>query len=93
MNDTKSIIGSSVATVLTAMGMTSTNEVLEMVSLILTILGALLNFVIIPFIKWLKKAKSDGKITTEEVEEGLNTIAKGCEEVKDIVEQNKKEEK
>lgn len=33
--------------------------------------------------KWWKEAKKDGKITKEEIEEGVDIIADGVDEIKD----------
>lgn len=60
-----------------------TNHVMQIVQLVLSIIGTIVTLAFTIY-KWYKKAKSDGKITYEE----LNELE---EEVKDII--DKKEEK
>lgn len=71
-----------------------TNEVLQTISLIITILGALISFVVVPLVNWYRKAKDDGKITPDEFEEGLNIAADGVKKVADETskEKDKREE-
>ena len=59
-------IGTSLGIIGTA---TQTNEVLQTISLIITIIGAIISMIIVPILSWYFKAKQDGKITTEEVKE------------------------
>ena len=82
-------IGSSVGTSISAIGTgLQTNEVWQTISLIITIIGGLITVIIglmslVKSIKnWWIKAKEDGKIDKEELEE-LKTIVKdGTEEIK-----------
>ena len=73
-------------TIGTALGITGTvtqaNEILETISLVITILGALFSFVIVPLISWHNKAKKDGKITSEEIEEAAGILKDGAEKVR-----------
>lgn len=75
-----------VATVLTV---AQTNEIFQLVSLILTCIATLtaIGFTIY---KWFKKAKADGKIDKEEIEELVDIIEDGAEELKDKIDKNKK---
>ena len=41
--------------------------------------------------KWYKEAKADGKITKEEIKEGLDIVSNGVDEIKDKLD-NKKED-
>ena len=82
-----------VGTTLSATGtLTQTNELLQMISLIVTILGAVISFIVIPVLNWHAKAKQDGKITKEEIEEGLDTLQEGIGKVNDTL-KDKKEDK
>jgi high-affinity nickel permease len=82
----------TVGTVLSATGTTiQTNEILKTISLILTIVGALLTYIVIPLFIWYKNAKKDGKITDDEIEEGLKILDKGTKKVDKTV--KKEEEK
>ena len=79
-------IGGAVATTLSATGtVLQTNELLQTISLIITILGAIISMIVLPLLSWYKNAKKDGKITTEEIKEGIDTLQGGLEGVKDTI--------
>ena len=66
-----------------ALALVDFNEIATSVSLILAIICSLI--IIIPkLIKWFKKAIADGKISKEEIEEGLEIINEGKEEIDKI---------
>lgn len=76
------VIG-SVGTTMSALGTaTQTNELLQTISLVITILGGIITFIIIPILNWYNKAKSDGKITKEEINEGIKIVEDGVEKIK-----------
>ena len=79
-------------TVGTALGIigtaTQTEQVLRIVSLVMTIIGALITYVALPLLAWYKKSKADGKITADEVKEGVEIIKDGTEKVQDEVNKN-----
>ena len=58
-----------------------TNEILQTISLIITIVGALMTYLIVPLYIWFKDAKKDGKITKEEIKEGIEIVKKGKEKI------------
>lgn len=58
-----------------------TNEVLQTISLIITILGGIVTLIVLPILNWWHKAKQDGKITTEEIKEGVETLNDGLEKL------------
>ena len=66
------------------------NELLEIISLVITIIGGLITFVIIPLINWYKQSKQDGKITKDEIKEGVDIIKDGAEKVKGEIERKDK---
>lgn len=77
-------IAGTIGTSLSVVGtIAQTNEVLQTISLIITIVGALISFVVVPLLNWYRKAKADGEITKEEIEEGLNIAADGVNKVVD----------
>ena len=82
-------VGTSLGIIGTA---TQVNEVLKTISLILTIVGALITYIIVPLIAWYKKAKADDKITTEEITEGIEIITTGTEKVKEDVDKHETKE-
>lgn len=86
-----------VGTLMSSVGLTATAEVEQIVSIVCTILGLLITIiscVVIPVIRSVIKAKADGKITTDEVNDIIDTADKGISEVKDEIDKiNKKEDK
>lgn len=65
----KELIGALCGNILSVVGTaTQTNEILQTISLIISILGGLITFSM-PFVAWFIKAKKDGKIDKEELEE------------------------
>lgn len=94
MNRELSIVGGIFGTAISATGYAiSTEQIEQIVSIICSVVGVLIVIItslLIPFIKWLSKAKKDGKITPEELEEGKEIISNGVEEIKDSLDKNKK---
>ena len=88
------IIYGSIGTALSAIGTgLQTNEVLETISLIITIIGGIITFIITPLISWYNKSKADDKIDTNEMQEVLKIISHGSEKIKDQVDNNEKGKK
>lgn len=87
----KELSGGIIGTILSVTGTAiQPNEVLQTISLILTIIGSAISLIIIPLITWYKNAKKDGKIDKEEISDGLDTLQEGIKGVKDIVDNKKK---
>lgn len=91
----KKSLFSMVGNALSILGVALTPQELESVehitAIICMIVGLLITIVcsiIIPLIKWWKNAKADGKITEDEIQEGIEIIENGVNELKD-----KKEDK
>ena len=81
----KEILEGSVGTILSAVGTAvQVDEVLKYVSLAITIVGGIISMIIIPIWNWYKEAKRDGKITKEEIEEGVKIASDGVNGVKQI---------
>ena len=90
-NTEVSLVGGLIGTSISAAGTaTQTNETLQTISLIITIVGAVISMIIIPTLNWYLKAKADGKFTKEEIKEGIDTIKEGIDGVNDTI--NKKGE-
>ena len=88
------LIGGSIGTALSAIGTgLQTNEILQTISLVITIIGGLITFIIVPLVNWCKNAKKDGKIDKDELKEGVNIIIEGSEKLKDGIDQIKKDGK
>lgn len=94
MNDLKTFISATLGATLGAVGtVTQTNETLETISLIITIIGAFLSFIVCPLISWLNHAKKDGHIDSEEIEDLTKEITHGLNEIGDALDEHKKGEK
>lgn len=85
----KELIAGVAGTALTAAGTASANEVLETISLILTIIGAIITLIVVPLLNWYNRVKADGKITKEEIKEGIEIISEGTKEVADKIDDKK----
>ncbi|HZK01063.1 MAG TPA: hypothetical protein VFC79_13680 [Tissierellaceae bacterium] len=82
MNDMKEdliVMGSS-AIIQTICGITQTNEVFQRIQIIVAIISGVMaglyygSKFLIKLVKWVKKAKNDGKITIEELDELDNIV-------------------
>lgn len=60
-----------------------TNELLQTISLCITIIGGFISLILIPILTWWRKAKQDGKITKEEINEGIDIMVDGVNELDD----------
>ena len=82
----KDSIGGFCGVMLSTVGtMMQTNISYEIVSLVVTILGLIVTIIttiILPLIRWYKKSKEDGKITMDEISEGIDIINKGIDDLK-----------
>ena len=89
------IIYGSIGTALSIIGTSlQTNEVLETISLIITIIGGIITFIITPLISWYNKSKAnDSKIDTDEVKEAIEIITHGSENIKDQINNDEKGKK
>lgn len=89
------IICGSIGIVLSAVGTSmQPNDVLETISLIITIIGGIFTFIIMPLLNWYKKSKADdNKIDTDEVKEAIEIITHGSEKIKEQVDNNEKGKK
>lgn len=83
------VVGTAFTAVATA---GTTNEVLETIYLIITILGALLTFLIMPVLNKIKEAKKDGKITPDEAIDIADTAVKGGEKVVEEITKGEKKD-
>lgn len=94
MSDLKTFISATLGATLGAVGTaTQTNETLETISLIITIIGAVLSFIVCPLLSWYNKAKKDGHIDSEEIEDLTKEITHGLNEIGESLDEHKKGEK
>ena len=87
MRDIFEIGGNGIMYVLSA---TQTKEVFEIISLVLSIIISIL-IIVSKMITWYQNAMKDGKITSDEIKDGIDTLVDGVDEIKDKIED--KEEK
>lgn len=72
--------------IMTAATAVQPDQVLQWISLAVTILGAIVSFIILPIIDWIKKQKdSDEKTTIDDVKELVEDIKDGVDNVKQEV--------
>ena len=87
-------IGGAIGTALSAVGTaTQTNDILQTISLVITIIGGLITFIIVPLVNWHRKAKEDGKIDKEEIGEAIDIVADGSKKITDEINDKKEEGK
>ena len=81
----KEVTGGIIGTIVSGVGTgLQTNEVLQTISIVLTIIGTLIT-ITMALLNWYNKAKKDGKITKDEIEEGAKIIKDGVDEIKEQV--------
>ena len=92
MEDFKTFLSATLGATFGAVGTaTQTNETLETISLIITIIGAVLSFIVCPLLSWYNKAKKDGHIDSEEIEDLTETINDGLGKLGETIDKNKKD--
>lgn len=85
---TTGTIGTAVSLLGTAM---QTNEILQTISLIISIIGGVITFIVVPLWTWYHNAKADGKITKDEIEDGIDIAKTGVEKVSEDINKKKGE--
>lgn len=76
------ILGGILGTALSAAGTaTQTNELLQTISLGITIIGGVISLIILPLVNWWRNARKDGKITKEEIDEAIDIVDDGLKEI------------
>lgn len=84
-------IGGAIGTIISATGTAiQPSEVLQIISLVITIIGGIISMIVIPLVSWYKRAKEDGKIDKNEVKEALEIVEKGSKEIKETLDDKKK---
>ena len=89
----KELIGSAICT---SVAGTSTaiqpNEIFQYIQMGLTIIATIIT-IILGLRTWWKDAKKDGKITEDEIKEGIDIIQNGVDALQDKKQKEDKEEK
>ena len=92
-NEVIGLIGGSIGTSVSATGTAiQPNEVLQTISLIITIIGGLIT-ISFAIYGWYKRATADGKIDKEEVDELKDILQDGNEKIQDALNDKKKGDK
>lgn len=71
---------------------TQLNEILRTISLILTILGAIISFIVVPLLNWYKSAKKDNKIDAEELEEAARILDEGVKKTNQSIKDSQRKD-
>lgn len=69
-----------------------TNELLQTISLILTIIGTLIT-IVMALISWWNRSKKDGKISKEELDEAVDIVMGGADQIANATKKEDKEKK
>ena len=87
------IIGGAIGTAISATGTAmQPNEVLQIISLVITIIGGLITTAFALW-TWWKNAKKDGKIDKDEVKEAIDILQDGGEKIKEALDDKKEGDK
>ena len=65
-----------------------TNELLQTISLVLTIIGTIIT-IVMALLNWWKRSKKDGKIDKEEAKEGLDIVMGGVGQIQEALDKDK----
>ena len=65
-----------------------TNELLQTISLVLTIIGTIIT-IVMALLNWWNRSKKDGKIDKEEAKEGLDIVMGGVEQIQEALDKDK----
>ena len=65
-----------------------TNELLQTISLVLTIIGTIIT-IVMALLNWWNRSKKDGKIDKEEIHEGLEIVKDGADKLGDALTKDK----
>lgn len=67
-----------------------TNELLQTISLILTIIGTVIT-IVMALLNWWNRSKKDGKITKEEIQEGVDIVKEGADSLGNALNKDKEQ--
>lgn len=87
------LLGSALGVIGTSL---QTEDVLRIISLVITIIGGLITWIVIPILNWYNKSKADGKIDKQELDELNQIVDKASEKLQKQIEEkgeNKDESK
>ena len=93
----ESLVGGTVGTMISALAINVDNlrSIESIVAIVCTSLGLLITIItslIIPLVKWYARSKKDGKISADEVVDGVETLKDGLQNLKNNLEEHKEED-
>lgn len=91
MNKESNLISWVCSIFTTLTGAMTTEELMRVILLVLGIISGIVSLAYNIYV-WYKKAKSDGKITKEEIEEAVGIIKNGVDEIEDEIKKTNKED-
>ena len=91
--DSKELLAAFAGTGVSLAGtLAQTNEFLQTISIIITILGAIVSFIVVPLLNWHRDAKKDGKVTYDELIDGLDKLQDGLKKTKEEADKMRKKD-
>lgn len=94
MNNSTKFLFAGLGNTISVAGIVVAESVYYVVSIICAVIGLLITIttcLLIPLLKWLKKAREDGKIDENELDELSQILKEGQNEIGEKVKKNKKE--
>ena len=93
----ESLVGGTVGTMISALAINVDNlrSIESIVAIVCTSLGLLITIItslIIPLVKWYARSKKDGKISADEVVDGVETLRDGLKDIQDKLEDKEHKE-
>lgn len=93
----ESLVGGTVGTMISALAINVDNlrSIESIVAIVCTSLGLLITIItslIIPLVKWYARSKKDGKISVDEVVDGVETLRDGLKDIQDKLEDKEHKE-
>lgn len=92
MSDRLHVLGSATSVVFASISWVEVNAILSAIASCLAILISLCTLIGL-LVKWFKKANEDGKITIDEIEEGLQIVTDGMKEINDSIKKGEEDDK
>lgn len=89
----KELVGGMIGTSMSAIGTSfQTNEILQTISIVITIIGGIIT-IVMALLNWWNKAKKDGKIDKEEIKEGIDIVVDGVKTLEDKMKDKEEDKK
>lgn len=89
----KELVGGMIGTSMSAIGTSfQTNDILQTISIVITIIGGIIT-IVMALLNWWNKAKKDGKIDKEEIKEGIDIVVDGVKNLEDKMKDKEEEKK